>query len=327
MAFPQQQHFQQSRAFRDFYNMDAQISQPVSYFNGSNLPDHSHHPPYVPPFQVAGLVPGAVEESGLDLQWNYGFEPNKKRPKEQDFLENNSPISSIEFLQPPSVSTGLGLSLDNGRMASSGDSSFLGFSGDDIELELQRQEAEMDRFIKVQGDQLRQAILEKVHANQLHTISYIEEKVIRKLREKEAEVENINKKNVDLEMQMEQLALEANAWQRRAKYNENLINTLNFNLQQVYAQQSKDSKEGCGDSEVDDTASCCHAPAIDFQLLGRESNEMKKSTMTCKVCGVHPVCMLLLPCKHLCLCKECESKNGVCPLCQSTKYIGIEVYM
>lgn len=175
------------------------------------------------------------------------------------------------------------------------------------------------------GDRLRQAILEKVQANQLHTISYFEEKVIQKLREKEAEVENINKKNVDLEMQMEQLALEANAWQQRAKYNESLINTLKFNLQQVYA-QSKDSKEGCGDSEVDDTASCCNGRATDFHLLCRDSNEMN-NLMTCKVCRVNTVCMLLLPCKHLCLCKECESKHSTCPLCQSTKYIGIRVHM
>ncbi|VFQ62331.1 unnamed protein product [Cuscuta campestris] len=330
MAFlqQQQQHFHppdpQSRAFRDLYILDGQISQPAAYFNGSNLPDQSQHPPYVPPFQVAGLMPGTVEESGLDLQWNYGLEPNKKRPKEQDFLENNSQISSIDFLRPRSVSTGLGLSLDNGRK----DCSFLGLSGDDIERELQRQDAEIDRFIKVQGDQLRQAILEKVQASQLYTVSYIEEKVIQKLREKEAEIENINKKNMELEMQMEQLALEANAWQQRARYNENLINTLKYNLQQVYAQQSKDSKEGCGDSEVDDTASCCNARAIDFHLIKRDCNDnAKKQMMACKVCGANPVCMLLLPCKHLCLCKECESKNSVCPLCQSTKYIGIEVNM
>lgn len=167
--------------------------------------------------------------------------------------------------------------------------------------------------------------MEKVQANQLQTITCVEEKVIQKLREKEAEVEDINKKNMELELRMEQLALEANAWQQRAKYNENLINTLKVNLQHVYA-QSRDSKEGCGDSEVDDTASCCNGRATDFHLLCRDSNEMKE-LMTCKVCRVNEVCMLLLPCKHLCLCKECESKLSLCPLCQSTKYIGMEVYI
>lgn len=129
---------------------------------------------------------------------------------------------------------------------------------------------------------------------------------------------------MELELQMEKLAEEAGAWQQRANYNETMINNLNFNLQQVYA-QSRDSKEGCGDSEVDDTASCCNGRANDFHLLCKEKNGMKE-LMTCKVCRVNKVCMLLLPCKHLCLCKECESKLSLCPLCESSKYIGMEVF-
>lgn len=119
--------------------------------------------------------------------------------------------------------------------------------------------------------------------------------------------------------------MEAGAWQQRARYNENMITALKFNLQQVYA-QSRDSKEGCGDSEVEDTASCCNGQSLDFQLLCSNKNDMKE-LMTCKGCKVNEVCMLLLPCKHLCLCKECESKLTFCPLCRSSKFIGMEVYM
>lgn len=172
---------------------------------------------------------------------------------------------------------------------------------------------------------MRQSILEKVQTSQLQTISIVEEKVLQKLRQKEAEVESINKKNMELEERMEQLTVEAGAWQQRARYNENMITALKFNLQQVYA-QSRDSKEGCGDSEVDDTASCCNGRTLDFHLLSRERNDMKE-IMTCKACRVKEVCMLLLPCKHLCLCKECESKLSFCPVCQSSKFIGMEVYM
>ncbi|KAG8390903.1 hypothetical protein BUALT_Bualt01G0131900 [Buddleja alternifolia] len=319
---PSQPH--ESKPYRDLYNsnIEGPISQQVTYFNTPNLVDH--HPPYIPPFQVAGLAPGpSHEELGLDLQWNFGLESKKKRPIEQVFLENNlnnnnsntnSQISSLDLLQARSVSTGLGLSLENPRLTSSGDSALLGLLGDALDRELQRQDADIDRYLKLQGDRLRQAIAEKFQASQLQTISYVEDKVLQKLREKEAEVEDINKKNMELELRMEQFALEANAWQQRAKYSENTINTLRLNLQQVYV-QSRDSKEGCGDSEIDDTASC-----------SKNRYEMKESMM-CKVCGVNEVCMLLLPCKHLCLCKECESKFSLCPVCQSSKYIGMEVYM
>lgn len=169
-----------------------------------------------------------------------------------------------------------------------------------------------------------ETILEKVQATQLQSLSVIEDKILQKLREKEAEIESINKRNIELEERMEQLTVEADVWQQRAIYNENMIAALKLNLQQVYA-QSRDSKEGCGDSEVDDTASCFNGQSIDFHLLSRENN--MKEMMTCKACRVNEVTMLLLPCKHLCLCKDCESRLSFCPLCQSSKFIGVEVYM
>ena len=104
---------------------------------------------------VVGVAPGPFppadgSDGGVDLQWNYGLEPERKRLKEQDFLENNSQISSIDFLQTRSVSTGLGLSLDNTRMASTGDSALLSLFGDDVERELQRQDAEIQKYLRVQ---------------------------------------------------------------------------------------------------------------------------------------------------------------------------------
>lgn len=174
------------------------------------------------------------------------------------------------------------------------------------------------RFSFRQGDQLRHAILDKIQMSQHKTVSLMEERVLQKLREKDEELEIINRKNKELEVRMEQLTMEAEAWQQRAKYNENMIAALNYNLERAHAPRPRDSIEGCGDSEVDDTASCFN---------GRNNNNTTNTMMMCRSCGVKKVCMLLLPCKHMCLCKECESKLSFCPLCQSSKFIGMEVYM
>ena len=102
---------------------------------------------------VAGFAPGPVNDGsdgGLELQWDYRLEPKRNRLKEQDFLENHSQISSVDFLQPQSVSTGLGLSLDNTHVSSSGDSALLSIIGDDIDSELQQQRVEVDKFLKIQ---------------------------------------------------------------------------------------------------------------------------------------------------------------------------------
>lgn len=125
---------------------------------------------------------------------------------------------------------------------------------------------------------------------------------------------------------MKQLSVEVAAWQHRAKYNESMISALKLNLQKVYAQSRDNNREGCGDSEVDDTASCCNGGAINFQLMCKENKDMKE-LMTCRVCRVNEVSMLLLPCRHLCLCKDCESKLSFCPLCHCSKLFGTEIYM
>ncbi|KAG2314434.1 hypothetical protein Bca4012_065114 [Brassica carinata] len=298
-------HLQDSKTFREFCGIS-----PVLGFD--NLHDQSQHPPYIPPFHVPGFAPGPVMQTdgsdvGADFEWNsssYG----RKRLKEMDFMENNSQISSIDFWQGRSVSTGLGLSLDNVN----GSSALLSLLGDDVDRELQRQDSEIDRFLKIQGDQLRHAILEKIQTSQHKTVSLMEERVIQKLRGKDEELEMINRKNKELEARIEQLTLEAEAWQQRASYNENVIAALNYNLERAPG-RPRESMEGCGDSELDDTASCF--------------NGGKGTMMMCRFCGVREVCMLLLPCKHMCLCKECERKLSTCPLCQSSKFLGMEVYM
>lgn len=301
--------------------VDGQIPAPLAFFNPP--PAFPEQPAQAPLVDAVGLTAAA------GLGW--------RQPREQELLGENSQMSSIDFLQTGSaVSTGLALSLEDRRHGgggggagnSSGDSPLLllPMLDDDISREVQRLDADMDRFIKAQSERLRQSILEKVQAKQFEALASVEDKILRKIRDKEAEVETINKRNSELEDQIKQLAVEVGAWQQRAKYNESMINALKYNLEQVCAHQSKDFKEGCGDSEVDDTASCCNGGAVNLQLMPKENRQPKDLT-ACRVCKSSEACMLLLPCRHLCLCKECESKLSFCPLCQSSKILGMEIYM
>ncbi|KAH0850284.1 hypothetical protein HID58_095667, partial [Brassica napus] len=272
MALPRHldRHLQDSKNFRDFCG---QISPELGFNSSTSLHDQSQHPP----FHVAGFAP-VVQFDGVE--WNsFG----RKRVKEMDFLENNSQISSIDFWQGRSVSTGLGLSLDSPPIGSA----LLPLVGDDVERELQRQDAEIDRFSRFSflGYQLRHAVLDKIQRSQYKTVALMEERVVQKLREKDEELEMVNRTNKELEVRIEQLAMEAEAWQQRAKYNENMVAALNYNLERAHG-RPRDSIEGCGDSEVDDTASC----------FNRRNG-------------------------------ECERNLSSCPLCQSSKFLGMEVYM
>ncbi|KAF8683616.1 hypothetical protein HU200_044539 [Digitaria exilis] len=268
--------------------VDGQIPAPLAFFN----------PP--PPFPEQPAQAPLVDAVGLTASAGLGW----RQPREQELLGENSQMSSIDFLQTGSaVSTGLALSLEDRRHGgggagagnSSGDSPLLllPMLDDDISREVQRLDADMDRFIKAQSERLRQSILEKVQAKQFEALASVEDKILRKIRDKEAEVETINQRNSELEDQIKQLAVEVGAWQQRAKYNESMINALKYNLE---------------------------------QLMPKENRQPKDLT-ACRVCKSSEACMLLLPCRHLCLCKECESKLSFCPLCQSSKILGMEIFM
>lgn len=164
---------------------------------------------------------------------------------------------------------------------------------------------------------------------QRHTVSFlsaIEKGVDRKLREKELEIENMNRKNKELTERIKQVAMEVQSWHYRAKYNESVVNVLKSNLQQVMAQGALNGKEGCGDSEVDDAASYANLDHLDI-INGPGNSASMTKQMNCRACRVKEVCVLLLPCRHLCLCKDCEGFIDVCPLCRVMKAASVQVFM
>ncbi|XP_026402287.1 BOI-related E3 ubiquitin-protein ligase 1-like isoform X2 [Papaver somniferum] len=284
----QQQHFLSKSSFRNLFAVDNQMPNSTSFVDQSL-------PQYIPPYSSG-------EGGGVDRRWINGFQPKKMRLIKEEELDTNNNNFLTGLLPMRSVPTGLGLSLDDKSSVEFQSSLLL---DDSINKELQRQDAEIDHLIKVQGEQLRQTIQKKVRANQLQTFSFVKERILQNLREKEMEVEDVNKKNTELEEQIRVLLVDAGNWKHQAKSNENMITTLRINLQKVSV-QNKNSKEGCGDSELDDTVSFCNGGTIN-QLVCKEHKGLEK-LMTCKVCGYNEACMLLLPCRHLCLCKNCESK-------------------
>lgn len=51
------------------------------------------------------------------------------------------------------------------------------------------------------------------------------------------------------------------------------------------------------------------------------------SSRWCRNCGKEESCVLLLPCRHLCLCTVCGSSLHTCPICKSPKNVSLHVNM
>lgn len=246
---------------------------------------------------------------------------------------------SASFLNQNPVSTGLKLSYDddehNSSVTSSGSMtaapSIILSLGDSIGAELDRQKEEFDQYIKIQEEHLVKGVKNMRQRHMTSFLAPIEKVVRKKLREKDLELENMNRKNRELVERIKQAAVEAQNWHYKAKYNESVVNLLKNNLQHAISQGADQGKEGFGDSEVDDAASYIdpHNMAIPGGP-GRANSQHKeglKEQMICRACKSKEVSILLIPCRHLCICKECEGLISVCPVCQSMKTTGVQVYL
>lgn len=176
----------------------------------------------------------------------------------------------------------------------------------------------------LQGEQLRQTLEEKRLRHSRSLIAAVEEQVSRKLREKDVELDKYKRRNMELEEHVKQLSLEAHLWQTKAKNQETVLHTLRTS---VHLSREDLSKEGCGDSEVDDAASSHHDDLADAQARAYRENRELKEQRSCRICRSNEVSILLLPCRHLCLCKDCEGRLDTCPVCGSLKNASVQVYM
>lgn len=148
-----------------------------------------------------------------------------------------------------------------------------------------------------------------------------------KLREKDLEIETINRKNKELVERIKQVANEAQNWHYRAKYNESVVNMLKMNLQQALAQGNDNQvKEGFGDTDLENDAVSSIDPN-NYLGLTNAPSKTRNHGMICRTCNVREVSVLVMPCRHLSLCKDCDRGVNVCPVCQNVKTIGVEVYM
>ncbi|XP_047969588.1 E3 ubiquitin-protein ligase BOI isoform X2 [Salvia hispanica] len=227
------------------------------------------------------------------------------------------------------VSTGLRLSYDDEERNSSitsasgsltAASSVFPYLSNDIKSELDQQKEELNHFIRTQEENMVKGVQAMRQRHMASFVTALEKRVSRKLREKDVELESVTRRNKELVESMKQATSEAQNWCYMAKYNESVVNVLKTNLEQAM-RGSNAGKEGRGESDADDAASC-----IDPNNYLSVSAPAKKDII-CKACKGKEVSVLLMPCRHFCLCRECQAFATVCPVCQMITTASFEVYL
>ncbi|GMJ06071.1 hypothetical protein like AT1G32740 [Hibiscus trionum] len=193
---------------------------------------------------------------------------------------------------------------------------------DDLGTQIKRQREELDQFLQAQGEALRLTLVEKRHRYYRALLGAAEESVVRRLRDKEEEVEKATRRNAELEARLAQLNVEAHVWQAKARAQEATAASLQAQLQQAImsggAAAVHDIRRGeeCGEGAED-----AESAYVDPERV------VVASGPGCKACRKRLAAVVLLPCRHLCLCTECDRVAQVCPLCLSVRNSSVEAFL
>ncbi|KAF3793024.1 E3 ubiquitin-protein ligase [Nymphaea thermarum] len=244
------------------------------------------------------------------------LQPPQAQHQQQYHQQQESPcMINLEDLRLPAASakppistssspvfTGLRLSLEDQQNQTSPS-----LIANDLSLLLNQHQQEINHLIRVQSDQLRQNLIRKRQKQYGAIVSAVERIATRKLREKETERERVSRRNAELEEKVEQLRAEARFWQAAARAQEAAAATLQARLASAEAMPSRAGEE------PDDAESCNFEP-----VLGPMG--------PCRECRRKEASVVVLPCRHLCVCCLCARSLTHCPLCGNVRTACIEAF-
>lgn len=154
-----------------------------------------------------------------------------------------------------------------------------------------------------------------------------EEKTVVLLKQKQEEIAKARNRTMELEDFLRKIEIESQTWYRLAKENEAMVENLNNTIEQL-------KENGCFANEVEDTESCYRGEREEgagenrgqgFEADGENQEQISGKKMVCKSCNSRTSCVVLLPCRHICSCKDCQVSLDSCPVCGMVKKASIEV--
>ncbi|KAL3643154.1 hypothetical protein CASFOL_013969 [Castilleja foliolosa] len=222
-------------------------------------------------------------------------------------------------------------SLQNVAVPNHSASGSLTFLGEDFSFQFQQHQLEINRFIAQHTEKVRFEVEERRRRYSKRIAAAVENSVMKRLKAKDEEIEKIRKFNCALEERVKSLFMENQIWRDLAQTNEATANALRSNLEQVLA-QVQDQHDAA--AFADDAQSSCCSSNFDEKAFERhgdddDSNDgcigASNKDRMCRSCGKEESSVLLLPCRHLCLCTLCGSSLQTCPVCNSYQTATVHV--
>ncbi|KAL3632338.1 hypothetical protein CASFOL_025322 [Castilleja foliolosa] len=183
-----------------------------------------------------------------------------------------------------------------------------------------QQQLDIDTIISQHTKKIKLELQEMQKHETKLLLAAIGQGAMSKLKEKEDQIQRIHKLNFVLQQKVKSIYAENQLWRDLAQTNEATANSLRVNLEQALSRVGNERR-----AEVeDDVESCCGSTEED------RDTSVCYSDRRCRVCGERESCVLMLPCRHLCLCDVCGSgshKVQACPVCNSSMKATLHVNM
>ncbi|KAL3653365.1 hypothetical protein CASFOL_003046 [Castilleja foliolosa] len=170
---------------------------------------------------------------------------------------------------------------------------------DPLVTEMRSQTDQVNHILSLQTDLLKQALkgmLERQH------------KSIQRAAE-----ENANKKLKQLEAELRMKSAHADHYRREADrllLNINYLGMENRSLKYRLDHANEARRYEDGDSSTEDTEAVVGPVKFD-----------------CKICGKQLATVLMWPCRHVCVCKQCDAVTDRCPVCRVEKRSTVDVFL
>ncbi|KAL8508462.1 hypothetical protein ACS0TY_018913 [Phlomoides rotata] len=201
--------------------------------------------------------------------------------------------------------------------------------------QIQQYQNEINAIINNHSKKIRMELEQRQRHQARLLTAAIGEGVMKKLREKDEQIQRLGKQNFVIQERVKSLHIENQLLRDFAQTSEATANSLRSNLERILLHIGGEERAFAGGAAVEeeDAESCCgsndHGRDVEGAQDKEEGNRVY-SDRKCKICDKGEASVLLLPCRHLCLCSGCGSgsqKLQACPVCHSSMTATLHVNM